>query len=84
MLILDIIREKEVVMELTLGTKIIGNFGGYEPLWEGEVVEMTFNANLANKEVKVRWDNDSTTWVVENEIDANKGIGYFTEDGFYG
>ena len=45
---------------------------------------MTFNDNLANKEVKVKWDNDSTTWVVGNEVDANKGIGYFTEDGFYG
>ena len=71
-------------MELTLGTKIIGDFGGYEPLWEGEVVEMTFNDNLANKEVKVKWDNGSHIWMLAREIDANKGIGYFTEDGFYG
>ena len=33
------------------------------------------------KEVKVKWDNGSTTWMVESEIDANKGIGYFTEEG---
>jgi len=35
-------------------------------------------------EVKVRWDNGSTTWLVTDEIDAKKGIGYFTEEGYYG
>ena len=79
-------RNKEVVMELTLGTKIIGDFGGYTELWNGEVVAVeTFNVGPTEKEVKVKWDNGSTTWMVESEIDAEKGkIGYFTEEGFYG
>ena len=70
--------------KVTLGTKIIGDFGGYTELWNGEVVAVeTFNVGPTEKEVKVKWDNGSTTWMVESEIDANKGIGYFTEDGFY-
>ncbi len=78
-------RNKEVVMELTLGTKIIGDFGGYTELWNGKVVAVEcFNVGPAEKEVKVEWDNGSTTWMAESEIDDNKGkIGYFTEEGFY-
>ena len=76
-------RNKEVVMEL--GTKIIGDFGGYTELWNGEVVTIeTFDVGPREKEVKVKWDNGSTTWIYASEIDANKGIGYFTEDGYYG
>ena len=71
-------------MNITLGTKIIGDFGGYTELWNGEVVSVeTFNVGPSIPEVKVRWDNGSTTWVVTDEIDANKGIGYFTEEGYY-
>jgi len=71
--------------KVTLGTKIIGDFGGYAELWNGEVVTIeTFDVGPREKEVKVKWDNGSTTWMVESEIDANKGIGYFTEDGYYG
>ena len=72
--------------KVTLGTKIIGDFGGYTELWNGEVVAVeTFNVGPTEKEVKVKWDNGSTTWMVESEIDAKKGkIGYFTEEGFYG
>ena len=72
--------------EVTLGTKIIGDFGGYEPLWEGEVITIsTYDTGPTTPEVKVKWDNGSTTWMVESEIDAKKGkIGYFTEEGYYG
>jgi hypothetical protein len=74
--------------EVTLGTKIIGDFGGYESLWEGEVVAVEcFDVGpaAAEKEVKVEWGNGSTTWICRSEIDAKKGkIGYFTEEGFYG
>lgn len=72
--------------KVTLGTKIIGDFGGYTELWNGEVVTIeTFDVGPREKEVKVKWDNGSTTWMVESEIDAKKGkIGYFTEEGFYG
>ena len=71
--------------KVTLGTKIIGDFGGYEPLWEGEVITIsTYDTGPTTPEVKVKWDNGSTTWMVESEIDAKKGkIGYFTEEGFY-
>ena len=71
-------------MNVTLGTKIIGDFGGYTELWNGEVVSVeTFNVGPSIPEVKGRWDNGSTTWLVTDEIDANKGIGYFTEEGYY-
>ena len=74
--------------ELTLGTKIIGDFGGYEALWEGEVVDVeTFDVGPTTPEVKVKWDNGSTTWICANEIDAwgkKSKIGYYTEDGYYG
>ena len=74
-------RERKMV---TLGTKIIGDFGGYTELWNGEVVSVeTFNVGPSIPEVKDRWDNGSTTWLVTDEIDANKGIGYFTEEGYY-
>ena len=71
--------------KVTLGTKIIGDFGGYTELWNGKVVAVEcFNVGPAEKEVKVEWDNGSTTWMAESEIDDNKGkIGYFTEEGFY-
>ena len=78
--------DEAIIDDLWLGTKIIGDFGGYEPLWEGKVVAVEcFNVGPAEKEVKVEWDNGSTTWMVESEIDAKKGkIGYFTEEGYYG
>ena len=79
-------KTKEVIMEL--GTKIIGDFGGYEPLLEGEVVTIsTYNTGPTTPEVKVNWDNGSHTWVLMSEIDAwgkKSKIGYYTEDGYYG
>jgi hypothetical protein len=76
-------RNKEVVMEL--GTKIIGNFGAMIPLWEGEVVTIsTYDTDPSTPEVKVKWDNGSTTWMCASEIDANKGkISYYTEGAYY-
>ena len=71
--------------KVTLGTKIIGDFGGYTELWNGEVITIsTYDTGPTTPEVKVKWDNGSTTWMVESEIDAKKGkIGYFTEEGYY-
>jgi hypothetical protein len=79
---------KRFVMEL--GTKIIGDFGGYGPLWNGEVVNRSYRGRrvIINKEVtdymvKVKWDDGDYTWLDGSEIDAKKGIGYFTEEGYY-
>jgi len=79
---------KRFVMEL--GTKIIGDFGGYGPLWNGEVVNRSYRGRrvIINKDfppdmVKVKWDNGDYTWLDVSEIDAKKGIGYFTEEGYY-
>jgi len=77
---------KEVDMEL--GTKIIGDFGGYEPLWEGEIVTIsTYDTGPTEPEVKVKWDNGSDTWVPMKKINEAVGkvspIGYYTEEEFY-
>ena len=75
-------RERNMV---ELGTKIIGDFSGYTELYNGEVVTIeTFDVGPREKEVKVKWDNGSHTWILASEIDAKKGIGYFTEEGYYG
>ena len=82
-------------MNITLGTKIIGNYGAMIPLWEGEVVAVeTCNVGPSDPEVKVRWDNGSTTWMVASEIierlpdgstNAAVGspIGIYTEEAYY-
>ena len=79
--------DKEVDM-LELGTKIIGDFGGYTELYNGEVVTIqSFDVGPSVEEVKVNWDNGSHTWVLMSEIDAwgkKSKIGYYTEDGYYG
>ena len=67
---------------IKIGTKIIGDFGGYTELYNGEVVTIQdFDSKL--KEVKVNWPNGSHTWILLSEINAKKGIGYFTEEGYY-
>jgi hypothetical protein len=72
---------------VTLGTKIIGDFGGYTELWNGEVVTIsTYDTGPTTPEVKVNWDNGSHTWVLMSEIDAwgkKSKIGYYTEEGYY-
>ena len=83
---------------MPVGTKIIGDFGGYEPLWEGEVIALSTGRACSSEtldvgnttpeaEVRVKWDNGSTTWICASEIDAwtkKSKIGYYTEEGFYG
>ena len=67
---------------IKIGTKIIGDFGGYTELYNGEVVTIQdFDSKL--EEVKVNWPNGSHTWILLSEINAKKGIGYFTEEGYY-
>ena len=69
---------------IELGTKIIGDCGGYTELYNGEVVTIqSFDVGPSVEEVKVNWDNGSLTWMLLSEINANKGIGYFTEEGYY-
>ena len=71
-----------------LGTKIIGDFGGYTELYNGEVVTIsTYDTGPTTPEVKVNWDNGSHTWMLMSEIDAAIGklspIGYYTEEAYY-
>ena len=75
---------------IKIGTKIIGYFGGYTELYNGEVVtiqDFDSKSGYGNrrllKEVKVNWPNGSHTWILLSEINAKKGIGYFTEEGYY-
>ena len=80
---------------MNIGTKIIGNYGAMIPLWYGEVVAVeTFDVGPSDPEVKGRWDNGSTTWVVAREIierlpdgstNAAVGspIGIYTEEAYY-
>ena len=79
--------DREVDM-VELGTKIIGDFGGYTELYNGEVVTIsTYDTGPSTPEVKVKWDNGSHTWMLLSEIDAGDtnraGIGYFTEEAYY-
>jgi len=80
-------RNKEVDM-VELGTKIIGDFGGYTELYNGEVVTIsTYDTGPTTPEVKVNWDNGSHTWMLMSEINAAVGklspIGYYTEEVYY-
>ena len=80
---------------MNIGTKIIGNYGAMIPLWYGEVVAVeTFDVGPSDPEVKVRWDNGSTTWMFASEIierlpdgstNAAVGspIGFYTEEAYY-
>jgi len=79
--------DKEVDM-VELGTKIIGDFGGYTELYNGEIVTIsTYDTGPSTPEVKVVWDNGSHTWLLESEINAAIGklspIGYYTEEAYY-
>ena len=71
-----------------LGTKIIGDFGGYTALYNGEVVSIeTFDVGPREREVKVKWDNGSHTWMMASEINAAidklSPIGYYTEEAYW-
>lgn len=77
--------DKEVDM-LELGTKIIGDFGGYGPLREGEVDDRSYRGRT-DYMVKVKWDDGDYTWLDASEINAAVGklspIGYYTEEAYY-
>jgi hypothetical protein len=79
---------------MELGTKIIGDFGGYDPLWNGEIVNLSYRGRrvIINKDfppdmVKVKWDDGDYTWLDASEINAAvgklSGIGYYTEEAYY-
>ena len=73
---------------MKLGTKIIGNFGGYTELWNGEVVMV---GNFP-PEIKVKWeDGKKSSWLNVSEVCTlellpERGlspIGYYTEEAYY-
>ena len=76
---------------IKIGTKIIGDFGGYTELYNGEVVtiqSLDVGVGPSAEEVKVNWDNGSNTWILLSKIDSapsvnGSRIGYFTEEGYY-
>jgi len=75
---------------IKIGTKIIGDFGGYTELYNGEVVTIqSFDVGPSvHEEVKVNWPNGSHTWILLSKIDSapsvnGSRIGYFTEEGYY-
>ena len=72
---------------MKLGTKIIGNFGGYTELWNGEVVDTDplTKGCVGDYAIDVKWENDgSITKIMRGELipDGN-GIGYMTEEAYY-
>lgn len=81
---------------MKLGTKIIGNFGGYTELWNGEVVDIIHSPSfgeyaeiskgyVGDYAIDVKWENDgSTTKIMRGELLPNgNGIGYMTEENYY-
>tara|TARA_R110000787_G_scaffold216403_1_gene325510 strand:- start:304 stop:552 length:249 start_codon:yes stop_codon:yes gene_type:complete len=75
----------DIIMKL--GTKIIGNFGGYTELWNGEVVDTDplTKGCVGDYAIDVKWENDgSTTKIMRGELLPNgNGIGYMTEENYY-
>ena len=72
--------------DMKLGTKIIGNFGGYTELWNGEVVDIEPKSNpVGDYAIDVKWENDgSTTKIMRGELlPTGNGIGYMTEEAYY-
>ena len=73
---------------IKIGTKIIGDFGAYSELYNGEIVTIQPLCAERGKQVKVNWDNGSNTWMLLSEIDSapsvnGSPIGYYTEEGYY-
>ena len=71
---------------MKLGTKIIGNFGGYTELWNGEVVETDplTKGCVGDYAIDVKWENGSITKMMTSDLIANgEGIGYMTEEAYY-
>jgi hypothetical protein len=70
-------------MNISLGTKIIGDFGAEVEIAEGVIVKETFSTTLEWDEefCEVKWDNGSNTWIMKKCI--NKAVGKLTPIGYY-
>ncbi len=68
------------------GTKIIGNFGAMHSLWYGEIVKVDKTTKLkGDYAIDVKWDNGSISKLMRSDLIPDKhGIGYMTEDHYYG
>jgi len=72
---------------MKLGTKIIGDFGAMLPIWEGKIVTIDCTYGSDMEEAKIKWDDDSHTWLLMSEINTpstinGSPIGYYTEDTY--
>ena len=76
-------------MSISLGTKIIGDFGAEVEIAEGVVVKETLSTTLERSEefCEVKWDNGSNTWIMKKKINSAVGklspIGYYTAEVYY-
>jgi len=76
-------------MSISLGTKIIGDFGAEVEIAEGVVVKETLSTTLERSEEfsEVKWDNGSHTWIMNKYINKAVGklspIGYYTAEVYY-
>jgi len=76
-------------MSISLGTKIIGDFGAEVEIAEGVVVKETLSTTLERSEefCEVKWDNGSNTWIMKKKINNAVGklspIGYYTAEVYY-
>ena len=75
---------------IELGTKIIGDFGGYTEMWNGTVTGIIKSVNGVTipTAAVMKWDDGSTTTIYESEIDSapsvnGSPIGYYTEEAYY-
>ena len=78
--------------KVTLGTKIIGDFGGYTELWNGEIVKVDKKTKLMDAyAIDVKWSNGSISKMMTSEVCTlellpERGlspIGYYTEEAYY-
>ena len=76
-------------MSISLGTKIIGDFGTEVEIAEGVVVKETFSTTSKRSEefCEVKWDNGTHTWIMKKYINNAVGklspIGYYTAEVYY-
>ena len=76
-------------MSISLGTKIIGDFGAEVEIAEGVVVKETLSTTIERSEefCEVKWDNGTNTWIMKKYINNAVGklspIGYYTAEVYY-
>jgi|TARA_R110000796_G_scaffold234781_1_gene353674 hypothetical protein len=76
-------------MSISLGTKIIGDFGAEVEIAEGVVVKETLSTTIERSEefCEVKWDNGTNTWIMKKYINNAVGklspIGYYTAKVYY-